>query len=165
MPSTALSNTFSANTRIRSAAVNQNFTDNRTHIGFRAYLSGNTGYNDGNTVVFDTENFDTGSDYAIATGIFTAPVDGYYIFYSYLVISPTVDQTRYGLDIYVSTIQVIADRKSASGTSSMSVGATTGELYMSESDTAYVKFSEQAAGAPTVVGGQFTFFGGKLVGF
>lgn len=50
---------------------------------FSAYLSAavNDVTGDGTvyTIVFDTEIFDRNSDFDIATGIFTAPVDGYYL--------------------------------------------------------------------------------------
>lgn len=54
---------------------------------FLAYLSADVGNVTGDgtayTVICNTEIFDTNSDYAHATGIFTAPVTGVYCFYTF----------------------------------------------------------------------------------
>jgi hypothetical protein len=48
--------------------------------GFRAVLSADATYTSGSTIVFDTEDFDFGSNYNPATGLFTAPETGVYAF-------------------------------------------------------------------------------------
>ena len=51
-------------------------------LGFRAYLSSPTAYNNNDTIICDFEVTDIGGNYDDSTGQFTAPVDGYYYFYS-----------------------------------------------------------------------------------
>ena len=45
-------------------------------------LSDVTGDNTAYSIIFDSERFDQGSDYATGTGIFTAPITGRYLFVS-----------------------------------------------------------------------------------
>jgi len=82
MPSTTLSNTFSANTKIKSANVNQNFTDNRTCIGFRVWRNAalNTAAGAFTIVAFDTESFDIGDNFNLGNSQFVVPVYGFYQF-------------------------------------------------------------------------------------
>ena len=53
-----------------------------TQPGFSARLTSDQAIaaDDWTTVVFDTEDFDTGGDYAVGNGQFTAPVSGKYLF-------------------------------------------------------------------------------------
>jgi len=105
MPSTAITYTFSPNTRIKSAEVNQNFTDNQTFVGVAVYL-GSTQSNITQAsdvlIQLDTELFDVGNDFNTGTYLFTTPVNGFYFIHGQLTISSgdiTADK-RYGIRIY-----------------------------------------------------------------
>ena len=81
MPNTSITNSFSANTRIRSAAVNANFTDTITytgcHVTLAAQLSNLT--NNVDTLLdFDTETWDEGDNFDTGNNRFVVPVTGYY---------------------------------------------------------------------------------------
>ena len=78
-----VTNTFSANTKIKSASVNTNFSDIDTQINgsaVNAYRTAtqsmiNATYT---TIIFTSESYDTLGEYNNATGIFTAGVTGKY---------------------------------------------------------------------------------------
>lgn len=84
MPRPTITNTFSANTQIKSAQVNQNFTDVRTFSGVRLYKSVDELYATGayRDLLFDTEDFDTDSYHSTASNTqrITCAVAGYYLF-------------------------------------------------------------------------------------
>jgi hypothetical protein len=68
------------NKTLTSPTLNMGDSMPSTNVRCKAYLSANyePGNKNANTIVFDTEVFDTGSDYNNTTGKFTAPVSGYY---------------------------------------------------------------------------------------
>jgi hypothetical protein len=55
---------------------------------FSVYRNAAESLNDDNGIVFDTVDFDTGSNYSASTGKFTAPVAGFYHFDSVISIDP-----------------------------------------------------------------------------
>lgn len=60
-------------------------------IAFRAGMTGSVVITSEATVVFDSESFDLGSDYNNATGVFTAPVTGYYMIVAHLGLGNLAD--------------------------------------------------------------------------
>lgn len=132
-------------------------------LGFSAYLSGDTAYNNNDTIVFDTESFDTGADYAVATGVFTTPVAGYYLFTAAARATVTVDTKRYGLTLVYDGGSVANSIIAASGTGA--IGTCVSKLiYCAAGKDVHVTYNEDAAGAVTVAGGiLYTYFTGHLI--
>lgn len=69
-------------------------------IGVRAYRNGAVSYSSEADIVFDTENWDLGNNFNTTTGIFTAPVDGYYRVYCQCRITDLGDGTVANLRLY-----------------------------------------------------------------
>lgn len=160
--------TFSPNTRILSSEVNQNYTDLENQkinpISFSAYLSANTSVDNNDTIICNTEVWDNGGNYNNATGIFTAPVAGEYIFYFSVSYNPVVDQNRYGGYLTGSSIGLFLQAYlPMSGTSQPFLPASK-NVRLSASETVTFKVNEDAAGSPSLQGGstEKTSFGGHL---
>jgi hypothetical protein len=132
--------------------------------GFLAYLSVGTTVNDGDTVICNTEVFDIGSNYAAGTGIFTAPVAGYYSFTAQTGYGPVVDQKRYGFTIYSSVQGVIQwNLISSSGTGLMAVNGSI-ITHLQAAETIILQAGEDQTGAATILGGAAnTYFSGYLI--
>ena len=89
-----VTNTFSANTRIRSASVNTNFTDLNTQritfVGARAYKAADQTNINNNTaikVLLDTETFDIGGGFDTGNNKYDITIDGYYLIMGKVVYS------------------------------------------------------------------------------
>jgi len=133
-------------------------------IGFRAYNSVQDVVNANDTIVCDTEIYDIGSNYATATGIFTAPVAGYYHFDAATSYSPTVDQKRYGFYLTGSTAGNFCQTVTqASGTSQPYIyGSAT--INLAANETVTMSVVETEAGTATLKAGRAqTFFSGYLI--
>ena len=71
-----------------------------TNVRCSVYLSANqTGVSSGDLVEFDTELYDTGSDFNTTTSMFTAPVAGYYQISGQIAVSSPTSGNRYGFYI------------------------------------------------------------------
>jgi len=84
MPKTTITNTFTAGTKIKSAEVNQNWIDNRTHFGSRAYLSAdmdNLVTGAWTIVPYDLTSHNNGVAFDVANYRYVIPVDGYYFLF------------------------------------------------------------------------------------
>jgi hypothetical protein len=115
---------------------------------FRAYVSSDilnvTGDGSSYSIVYDTESYDIGSDFDTSTGIFTAPVDGLYLFTVSIFLEgllATHTRSQCSLNISGGSVGVVfgisssAAERSDLGSLTYSA-STTG--YMSSGDTAYV---------------------------
>jgi len=51
---------------------------------FRVYYAGTAIWTGPTTIVFNTKNFDSGNNYSTSSGLFTAPVTGYYFFSAHM---------------------------------------------------------------------------------
>ena len=117
------------------------------------------------TILFDTELFDTGSNYSVSTGKFTAPAAGLYQFNAAVGVSPYAT-TSYAITL-VATVDTfggnnITTLSASNGTWVLVVGAL---IKMSAGDTCYVVLYDGHGGANTTVetGTSNTFFTGFLV--
>lgn len=137
----------------------------RNDICFSAYLSANTAYNDDETIVFDTEIFDISSNYDKTTGIFTAPVEGYYNFTARAKVAAggCVDQKLYGFAIVHNGTVVAQSILSASGTAA--IGSVINKLIKCDAgDTIQITYNENATGAVTIEGSiSSSYFCGYLL--
>lgn len=130
---------------------------------FGVYMAGAFNWTASETILkFDTEEFDTNSNYTSATGLYTAPVAGFYIF-SWNVFAATAGTTYYanlykngaslkrGVDIGVSGSPFLS-RGSGGGTSLVQVAANDTFGVFIFSDSTHTGFPGQ----------QFCYFNGIL---
>jgi hypothetical protein len=64
--------------------------------GFLAIETNAMSIGGGTTIIFNSETYDSGSNYNVATGVFTAPVSGYYTFSSSFTIAAMSAQVCWG---------------------------------------------------------------------
>lgn len=137
------------------------------NIRFSAYLSTNTDYSNGDVIVFDTEEYDPGSDYNTATGIYTVPVNGVYLFNVGVTLNTPTSGQRYGFVIVVNTgagdvnrfIHII----DTNSTSDLYLNGSR-EFELSQGDLVKVDVFEGSSGTETVRGqSSASFFQGRLV--
>lgn len=145
---------------------------------FFAYLAADitnvTGNGTKYTVIFDTEEYDIGSNFNTSTGVFTAPVTGKYMFAYAVTIIDSSGATR--IDTFLETtsqsyrcnFQGIANVLSSNAYQGPSCAV--GPVQMTASDTAVVKVTVTGIGADTAdidgnnVSDRVTWFSGYLVG-
>lgn len=73
-------------------------------IGVRAYRNAALSVSTESDIVFDTENWDLGSDFSTGTGQFTAPVTGYYKVYAQARLTNLGDGATSNLRIYANGV-------------------------------------------------------------
>lgn len=83
-----------------------------------------TGDDTAYTVIFNTETFDTGSNYDATTGVFTAPVDGIYLF-TYAINFSGINAAH---NSFISDLFINAIGLHGSGGNAFSQANTTGNL-------------------------------------
>ena len=139
-----------------------------TPVAFSAYReSGFTVSSNTNTfMVFDTEAFDTGSDYNPATGVFTAPYKGIYHFDTTAGIGSVNSTTLYTLSFVLTTqgiCRVFEGYTAGSSTPFIPSGGRT--FKMTAGDTCKVNIYHNYGSARNMsVGQDETEFSGFLVG-
>jgi len=134
-------------------------------IAFRAYASGSTTLTDNAAVkiLFATESYDYGSDFASST--FTAPVAGVYhfdaiVYYATAVTTPVIANTW----IYVNGAAVVTG-PDFSTTGNAPIYGVSGDILLAANDTVEIYHLQNSAGAEaTATGSDKTWFSGHLVG-
>ena len=115
------------------------------------------------TIVYDTEVYDTNSNFNTASGVYTAPIDGLYMFSA---------QSRIGTDAHIRhAIQLVTSNATYRGQDlSIAAGPTASSVvvsvpaHMEAGDTAYIQvLTETGAKNLTVGGSSFNYFVGCLV--
>lgn len=143
---------------------------------FRAYKSANTANATGDgtnvTVVFDMENVDQNNDFDTTTGLFTAPVDGFYVFSALVAFQPlTASHTRGDLQFLLNgtpiangTILNVGAVRELVGQST-NLTATMG-YFLSSGDTFGVEINVSGSTKTVAIagdaGGVSTYFSGFL---
>jgi len=176
MPKTSITYTFSANTRIRSAQVNQDLNDLLTATGFKAYLGSNQlNFTDNSwiTVQFDTEDFDVNNDFNTNTYTFTAPATGYYyLAATVLFIGGTVIDAgggatgRYAIRLFKNSTTSIASYNNHAGSTDFLSTGTGGIFLLNKNDTvvAQVKCDVGASTVDVSAGLDSSWFEGCFKG-
>lgn len=147
-----------------------NFTDKAasTNVKARAYLSADQSINSGSStkVQFDTESYDTGSDFDNATNYrFTAPVTGYYAVSVQVVFENTTDGVAIQLDLQKNGTDFTRTHTSTSGNNYDSI-CISDTVLLTSSDYLEVKFTHSAGSARNISGGtgpDLTFFSVHLL--
>jgi hypothetical protein len=135
---------------------------------FLAFRSGTQTYSASNTIIFNDEVFDQGSNYNSSTGIFTAPVTGRYLFLTTVLVQSST--TGYEYDIELSTSN--RGYFGAPGRTEYQLGTSWGDGYiahavqqiadMDANDTAIVRYVSFGGGS-IYGGGGWTRFSGYLL--
>jgi len=122
-------------------------------VSFKAYLDGDTGYNHLDTVVFDVEVFDYGSNYAVGTGIYTIPTAGIYTFNAVGIIDDLDATENAGLVFSVNGSAAAPGQTSYpnAANSQPAITATMTDLF-ARGDEVKVLILETHAGAVTLLG-------------
>jgi hypothetical protein len=136
---------------------------------FDAYLSANktiSTLDTYETILFNTELKDIGSNYNTSTGVFTAPVDGVYIFNFMIRINIDTAAGHYQFNIQSDggNAYIFHDCKWATDSSYEMFGQTL-VLYLDANDVTYVRVKQQLGTLSTMTGGSsYTRFNGALLG-
>lgn len=115
-------------------------------------------------VIFDTEDYDTGSNFSTTTGLFTAPVNGYYAFAgAFLVALQNGDHVFGGLWFNGAEKKRFFEN-TKTGSTNFTDGFYT-EIYMAAGDTAAPYYSAGVAGRAALVAnnGKYMWFAGHLI--
>lgn len=131
--------------------------------GFLAYRNADVSYGTGATIVFDTETYDTASNYNNTTGIFTAPITGTY------ELCTTVHYADNASSTWEVRIFTTGARYMVGSAGATTAGVTNGCVLasMAASDTAYVEITTgdiavDILGLTSSI--RRTWFTGRLVG-
>lgn len=162
-----------------TAITNANITDKRTQLVFTASgtlstasLSNpykfsvfrNSAWTDGNgaftLITFDTETYDTGTNYSTSTGKFTAPAAGTYHFTAGLNV-PVSNGSLHIIALYKNGTEVI---RGVQGTASSTGGLQdiiSGDVKLALND--YIQVFHQGSGGTGNAGAALTYFSGFLI--
>lgn len=155
---------FNDGTGISSLEFGSGHTSLKNDYKFYAYRNSAWTVANGK-VTFDTVVFDTGSNYSTSTGLFTAPVSGFYWFNTKLYFSLFGGGTDSG------NVQLVYNNTTATNvgtyvSNSQGVGSSTGGplIYqMSATDTMQVNMASVTRGDTGVTGSAATYFQGHLL--
>lgn len=143
---------------IASGALSPTKTANPYKFSAYRNASFNTGNGSDALVTFDTETFDTGSNYSTSTGKFTAPVAGFYWFTA--TISGT-SATYIIVNLYKNGAAILHGYELLSSGGSSASGVN-GFLQLSANDYIQV-YCQTASGAAGGTGSGLSYFQGFLV--
>jgi hypothetical protein len=128
---------------------------------FRATSSGGTNTTAGNNLIFDTKDFDIGTNYNTANGRFTAPVAGIYLFYVTATYNTGGTSATYKLNFNKNGAQqAVATEWQMNLTGYNTIGNSTITMSLSAGD--YVNLYVETGSIHT--SGSQTKFGGYLLG-
>ncbi len=132
--------------------------------GFSAYRS--AAFTDGNSayalVTFDTENFDTGSNYDTSTGKYTAPVAGFYQFNANISVNYT-GGNYIGVAFHKNGTRVSIGNFVAGGGSGSTLASNGVSAYLQLAANDYVQVYHFGTGGAGQTGSDLTNFSGFLV--
>jgi hypothetical protein len=116
----------------------------------------------GTTIVYNVAVTNIGSCYNTSTGIFTAPVNGWYLFSATQISSNTANTES---TIYLNNSTFIANFRGASSGAGTSAGASTSLIYyLSANDNIRIKLSGAVSTYSSAGGLAYTYFTGGLLG-
>ena len=171
MPKLTITNTFSANTQIKSAQGNQNFTDVMTFSGCLLYKSASELYASGAwaNVLFNSESFDTDSYDSTSSNTqrITIATAGYYFFFAtvqYAINATGIRAMRF--DKNSGTYYFKKSHNSTDGGTANGYLSSSGIIYLAANDYVQVNFYQDSGGNLNIIGGdaESTTFGCQFLG-
>jgi hypothetical protein len=131
---------------------------------FSVYRNASLSQNPNALLVFDAETYDTGSNYSTSTGLFAAPVAGFYQFFA------TVQYGSSSLYMFTVALQKNSTGQLAAGNFLQGTNTNQGlvvappPIQLAVNDTIGVLFNTNNGGGTTIAtGATYTYFGGFLV--
>ena len=164
MPSKVITNTFSANTKIKSVDVNKNFNDNRTHTGGKMYkVADQINLTNGawTKVLIDIQVYDNGGGVDTGNNRYTIQVDGYYNIIgqvSWASANLTANK-RFGCAVYNNGLGVLYGTFHSSSTEFMTTNCSDIQFFSAGDDIELYAKSDAGNNNADVDGGNagFTF--------
>ena len=148
------------NTQIASAGLYTTKVYNPYKFNVYRATAANTGNNTFGLITYDTVEFDTGSNYSISTGKFTAPVSGFYQFNASSGFNATAGYCVLALFVNAIEVKRLIEIYSAGSTDTQIGGSTTISLNAND----YVQIQVQSPAANALqVGKNRNWFNGFLV--
>jgi len=131
-------------------------------------LNNVTGDGTAYTVIFDTETLDRNADYNLATGTFTAPVTGLYLFTVQLTTTPGL-YTNWIVELVgpsnVKSAKWTGNSSAADGVANWTTPSLATHCYLTAADTITVRFTVTGGAKDVdIIGAQFSKFTAQLVG-
>jgi hypothetical protein len=120
--------------------------------------------NTSSIVTCDTKRFDTGTNYSVSTGLFTAPIAGFYQFNGVVLFTSTLS-THLGAALLAKNGSFLVEGNYGVGNSSQTGFSVSRILQLAANDTVALWQTNTSGSAVTVAGGSsdFTYFEGYLV--